>query len=101
MSDRTHIVSTALKRIESNRLNLRVDRQTKKSLAAAAAASGRTLTDFILASATATANDVLAARTTFVLSPKDWQKFNALLDSPPRELPRLKRLFREKSVLEK
>jgi uncharacterized protein (DUF1778 family) len=92
-------VSTKAK--QSDRVNLRVARTLKSHLLKAAKASGRSLTDFVLAAAVASAEDVLAARTTFVLSRKDWQKFNSLLDSAPREIPRLKRLFKEKSIFEK
>jgi uncharacterized protein (DUF1778 family) len=80
---------------------LRIDARTKANLRRAAEVSGRSLTDFVLASAVASANDLLAERNRFVLSPKNWQKFNELLDAPAREIPRLKRLFKEKSVLEK
>ena len=85
---------------QSGRVNLRIAPALKSNLLKAAKASGRSLTDFVLASAVASAEDVLAARTTFVLSRKDWQKFNSLLDSSPREIPRLKRLFKEKSIFE-
>ena len=84
----------------SDRVNLRVAPALKSNLLKAAKASGRSLTDFVLDAAVATADDVLASRTTFVLSPKDWRKFNDLLDAPPRDIPRLRRLFKEKSILE-
>jgi uncharacterized protein (DUF1778 family) len=94
-------VSTRSRPTPGARINLRVAPPLKANLSKAAKISGRSLTDFVLASAIASAHDVLSDRTNFALSPKDWRKFNALLDSPPREIPRLKRLFREKSAFEK
>jgi uncharacterized protein (DUF1778 family) len=93
-------VSTKLKQGQSDRVNLRINPSQKARLTKAAQASGRSFSEFVLASALTNANDILADRTTFVLSPKDWRKFNELLDSPPRDTPRLRRLFREKSVFE-
>jgi uncharacterized protein (DUF1778 family) len=94
-------VSTTSKAEAGARINLRIAAPMKANLLKAAKVSGRSLTDFVLASAVASAQDVLSDRTNFALSPKDWRKFNALLDSPPRDIPRLKRLFREKSIFEK
>lgn len=31
----------------------------------------------------------------FVLSAEDWERFQLALDTPPRDLPRLRRLMRE------
>ena len=83
------------------RINLRIDPKVKAILAKAAKESGSTLTEFMVASAKAAADDVLANRTLLVLSPKDWRKFNELLDAPAREIPALRRLFKERSVFEK
>jgi uncharacterized protein (DUF1778 family) len=52
-------------------------------------------------SAKGSATDMFADQTRFVLPPKKWRELNRLLDAPPREIPRLKRLMREKSILEK
>src|SRR5688572_903807 len=67
-ADCTYIVST---KTHSDRVNLRIDPKVKANLLKAAKASRRSLTDFVLASAVASAEDVLAGRTTFVLSPKE------------------------------
>jgi uncharacterized protein (DUF1778 family) len=92
-------VSTSKK--QSARVNLRIAPGIKANLSKAAEASGQTLTDFVVESAVTSAESVLAGRTRFSLSPKNWRKFNELLDSPPRQIPALKRLLREKSVFEK
>jgi uncharacterized protein (DUF1778 family) len=94
-------VSTATAQKQTERVNLRIAPAIKANLLKAAKVSGRSLTDFVLASAVASADSVLADRTTFVLSSKNWRKFNDLLDSQPRQIPRLRKLLREKSILEK
>jgi uncharacterized protein (DUF1778 family) len=47
------------------------------------------------------AEETLADRTRFVLNAEQWEAFLAALDAPPRDLPRLERLFREPSVFER
>ncbi len=47
------------------------------------------------------AEETPADRTRFVLHVERWEAFLAALDAPPRDLPRLERLFREPSVFER
>jgi uncharacterized protein (DUF1778 family) len=42
----------------------------------------------------------LAQRSRFTLPPDKWRAFNAALDSPPREIPALRKLFAQPSVFE-
>jgi uncharacterized protein (DUF1778 family) len=56
---------------------------------------------FILESAAERAERILADQTRFALSEKQWKAFTHALDQPPRHLPRLKKLLRERSVLER
>jgi uncharacterized protein (DUF1778 family) len=58
---------------------------------------GDTLTEFLVKSASAAADDALANRTHFVLSEKEWSRFVEALDRPAREVPGLRRLFQAKS----
>ena len=37
----------------------------------------------------------------FVLSPESWEAFCQALDAPPRDIPALRQLLTEKSVLER
>ena len=46
------------------------------------------------------AEETLADRRYFGLNAKQWAAFMAALDASPRELPRLKKLFQERSVFE-
>ncbi|HET9661292.1 MAG TPA: DUF1778 domain-containing protein [Thermomicrobiales bacterium] len=84
----------------SEKLDLRLSVEDKQKLIAAAAAEERTLSDFVLRSALERANETLPDRRLFLLNPTQWQAFLDALDAPPRELPRIARLFREPSVLE-
>jgi uncharacterized protein (DUF1778 family) len=81
--------------IRSEKLDLRLTRKAKIALQEAAAASNRSVSDFVLESALARADETLADRRTFALNADQWKAFLAALDSPPRSLPRLKRLLKE------
>jgi len=62
---------------------------------------GESLTDFIVRSACAEAARALADQRRFSLNAGQWEAFVAALDRPVAPKPRLRRLFREPSVLEK
>lgn len=81
--------------VRSEKLDLRLTRQAKKTLQAAAAASYRSVSEFVLESALARADETLAERHTFVLGTAQWKAFLSALDAPPRPLPRLERLLKE------
>jgi uncharacterized protein (DUF1778 family) len=81
--------------IRSEKLDLRLTPGAKSSLQAAAAASNRSVSEFVLESALARADEALADRRGFGLNSAQWKKFMAALDAPPRSLPRLGRLLRE------
>jgi uncharacterized protein (DUF1778 family) len=86
--------------LRTAKLDLRLTAEAKRTLAAAAAAARRSVSEFVLESALVRAEETLADRTRFGLDAGQWKVFLAALDAPPRELPRLKRLFRERSVFE-
>lgn len=75
------------------KLDLRLSAQDKRTLQAAAQASRRSVSEFVLESALARADEALADRRSFGLKEEQWQAFVAALDAPPRPLPRLQRLF--------
>ena len=86
----------------TQRINLRTTSQTETLIRAGAKVRGVNITDFILESARARAEQVLADQTIFTLSPAQWKAFTEALDRPPmlHPKPRLKRLFSEPSVAE-
>jgi uncharacterized protein (DUF1778 family) len=79
----------------SEKLDLRLTRHAKRKLQAAAATSHRSVSEFVLESALARADETLADRRTFTLNDKQWKAFLAALDAPARPLPRLERLLKE------
>jgi uncharacterized protein (DUF1778 family) len=81
--------------VRSEKLDLRLTPDAKMALQAAAAASRRSVSEFVLESALARADEALADRRTFVLDARQWKAFLTALDAPPRPLPRLKRLLNE------
>ena len=79
----------------SEKLDLRLTRKAKRALQAAAAVSHCSVSEFVLESALARADEALADRRTFGLNSTQWKTFLAALDAPPRPLPRLERLLNE------
>src|SRR5438067_11837808 len=79
----------------SEKLDLRLTRDAKRALQAAAAAAHRSVSEFVLESALARADEALADRRTFGLDATQWKAFMAALDAPPRPLPGLERLLKE------
>jgi uncharacterized protein (DUF1778 family) len=85
----------AARTTRSEKLDLRLTRGAKRALQAAAAAAHRSVSEFVLESALARADETLADRCTFRLNAAQWKAFLAALDAPPRPLPRLERLLKE------
>src|SRR5258706_4274865 len=81
--------------IRSEKLDLRLTPNAKRALQAAAAASHRSVSEFVLESALSRADEALADRHTFGLNAVKWKAFLAALDAPPRPLRRLERLLKE------
>jgi uncharacterized protein (DUF1778 family) len=79
----------------TEKLDLRLTRSAKRTLQAAAAASRRSVSEFVLESALARADEALADRRIFGLDDVQWKAFLGALDAPPRPLPRLERLLKE------
>lgn len=81
-------------------LDLRLSSQAEQKLQAAASIAQRSVSEFVLESALIRADETLADRARFGLDAVRWQAFLEALDAEPRELPRLQRLFQERSVFE-
>jgi uncharacterized protein (DUF1778 family) len=86
--------------LRSEKLDLRLTPGAKQTLQRAAAVAQRSVTDFVLESALASAAETLADRQSFQLDPKQWEVFVAALDAPPEVHPRLAQLLHEPSVVE-
>ena len=61
--------------LRSEKLDLRLTRKAKTALRAAAAAANRSVSEFVLESALARADETLADRRTFVLNAAQWKAF--------------------------
>ena len=84
----------------TEKLDLRLTPNAKKVLQAAAAASHRSVSEFVLESALTRADETLADRRLFNLNDVQWKEFLAALDAPPRPLPRLERLLKESTFFD-
>jgi uncharacterized protein (DUF1778 family) len=77
-------------------INLRIEAQTRQLIDEAAAALGKTRTEFMIDSARAQAIDVLLDQRLFVLDAVRYDAFVDALDNPPAPGPRLRALLRRK-----
>ena len=80
------------------RFQLRATASEEDLIKIAAERQGVIVTDFIIRSAYEKAEQALADQTRFVLDDKQWKAFMAALDRPPKEKPRLRRLFTEDHI---
>ena len=85
----------------SEKLDLRLTLSAKRVLQKAASAARRSVSEFVLESALARAEETLPDRQGFGLNTHQWEAFQAALDAPPSPAPRLARLLNEPSVIEK
>lgn len=74
-------------------INIRARQRQRDLIDEAAAALGKNRSDFMLEIACREAEAVLLDRRVFALNEADWERFTALLDAPPRELPQLRKLL--------
>lgn len=84
----------------TEKLDLRVSVEAKQRIAEAASAVDQSVSEFVLASALARAEETLPDRRHFGLTAEKWVEFLEALDAPPRDHPRLRRLLTEPSVFE-
>ena len=85
----------------TEKLDLRLTPKSKRVLQSAATAAKRSVSEFVLESALARAEETLPDRQRFGLDAVRWAAFLKALDAPPRPLPRLKKLLQTPSVFER
>jgi uncharacterized protein (DUF1778 family) len=85
----------------NEKLDLRLTPSAKRALQVAAMAAHRSVSEFVLESALARAEETLPDRQRFGLSAKQWESFQAALSAPPRSAPRLARLLNKPSVFDR
>jgi uncharacterized protein (DUF1778 family) len=74
-------------------IHLRASRKQKALIDRAAGVLGRTRSDFMLDTVCREAESVLLDRRYFALSEDAFKRFSFMLDSPPRDNPKLRRLL--------
>ena len=79
-------------------LNIRIRQEQRMLIERAAALMDKTLSDFVREAALHEAMNALLDRTVFPLDANAWDKFNAALDTPPVNNPRLQALMARKPV---
>jgi uncharacterized protein (DUF1778 family) len=75
-------------------VNLRLQASSRDLIDRAAAATGKSRTEFMVEAARREAESVLVDRCYFALGEKAFAAFAAALDKPPGDNPRLRRLLR-------
>jgi uncharacterized protein (DUF1778 family) len=88
---------TKYKMARGETINLRASQRQKALIDRAAAALGRNRSDFMLDTACREAESVLLDRRYFALSKEAFHRFQRLLDRPPKDNPKLRRLLRTKA----
>ena len=77
-------------------INLRANRKQRSLIDRAAAALGKSRSDFMLDATCREAESVLLDRRYLSLDTESFDAFTAMLDAPPAANPRLRRLLAEK-----
>jgi len=85
----------------NEKLDLRLTPSAKRALQIAAHIAQRSVSEFVLESALARAEETLPDRRQFGLDAERWRAFQKALDAPPQPAPRLARLLQEPSVFER
>ena len=85
----------------NEKVEVRLTPSAKRTLQSAALAMRRSVSEFVLESALARAEESLPDRQHFGLTKPHWDAFQKALAAPPRPSRRLARLLREPSVLER
>jgi len=85
----------------SARIDLRLDPHKKSIVTRAAELLGVNITQFIMDRVFPEAERIVLENHRIRLSSKDWERFCARLDEPPKNLPELRKLLREPSIFTK
>jgi uncharacterized protein (DUF1778 family) len=84
---------------KSERIDVRATLPVKQLLQEAARAAHKNVSEFLLDAGIMAANQMLADRLRFELPPEQWQAFQAALDQPVAERPKLGKLLNEPGLL--
>ena len=84
---------------KSERIDVRATPPVKQLLQEAARAAHKNVSEFLLEAGILAANQMLADRLRFELSPEQWDAFQAALDQPVTVKPKLNKLLSEPGLL--
>ncbi len=90
---------TAAVQSKSERIDVRASLPVKQLLQDAARVAHKNVSEFLLDAGIIAANQTLADRLRFELSPEKWDAFQAALDQPVSAKPRLKKLLNDAGLL--
>jgi uncharacterized protein (DUF1778 family) len=85
----------------NEKVEMRLTKSAKQILQTAASAMHRSVSEFVLESALARAEETLPDRQRFGLNKAQWEAFHKALEAPPRPSRRLAKLLKEPSVFER
>jgi uncharacterized protein (DUF1778 family) len=85
----------------NEKLDLRLTPSAKRVLQSAALAARTSVSEFVLESALARAEETLPDRQRFGLTAEQWDAFESALAAPTLPAPRLAKLLKQPSVFEK
>ena len=85
----------------NEKLDLRLTPSAKRTLQVAASVARQSVSEFVLESALARAEETLPDRQRFGLKAEQWAAFQAALAAPPPPAARLAKLLRQPSVFER
>lgn len=83
---------------KDTRIDLRIENSQKEFLVYAASMRNVKLSTFVLDSALKEAEELVTNKVHFPLTDHQWKAFCAALDRPAREIPQLKKLFKEPNI---
>lgn len=89
---------SSLKVSKSERIDVRASAAVKQLLQEAARAAHKSVSEFLLDAAVVAASQALADRRQFTLGEEQWRAFQAALDRPVQNKPRLKKLLSDPRV---
>ena len=87
--------------IRSERVDLQLPPDAKRTLERAATASNKSLAEYLVDTGLDAANDSLTEQRVFRLDGKRWDDFMAALDAPPQDNPGLRKLLARKPAWQK
>ena len=90
---------TAAIHSKSERIDVRASTPVKQLLQEAARVAHKNVSEFLLDAGINAANQTLADRSRFELTPEKWQAFQAALDRPVSSKPKLQKLLSEPGLL--